>query len=104
MSDWSELYRYTEENVNRYAPTSGGVYRLSCDEGDPEYRVFYVGQGDNLDRRLKDHLNPSEENECIKKHLRKYTCYFRFIEIASEVERDKVEEEQIRKYDPECNA
>jgi len=83
---------------------SGGVYRLSCDEGKPEYRVFYVGKSDNLDRRLKEHLSPSEPDECIKKHLQKYTCYFRFIEIATEAERDRVEGEQIRKYRPECNA
>ena len=104
MRDWSRLYEYNEENVRQWAPTSGGVYRLSCDEGDPEYRVFYVGQSDDLNRRLTEHLNPSEPDECIKKHLRKYTCYFRFIEIASERERDRVEDEQIRKYNPECNA
>ena len=103
MSDWSKLYQYTEENVERNAPTSGGVYRLSCDEGNPKYRVFYVGQSDNLERRLKEHLNPSQPDECNKRHLRKYTCYFRFIEIASTVQRDRVEDEQIEKYRPECN-
>jgi len=34
MSDWSRLHEYNEENVRQWAPTSGGVYRLSCDEGD----------------------------------------------------------------------
>lgn len=63
-----------------------------------------MGQSDDLNRRLTEHLNPSEPDECIKKHLRTYTCYFRFIEIASERERDRVEDEQIRKYNPECNA
>ena len=104
MSEWSKLYEYNEENVRRWAPTSGGVYLLSCDKGYPKYRVFYVGQSDDLYRRLTEHLNPSEPDECIKKHLRKYTCYFRFIGIASEWERDRVEGEQIRNYNPECNA
>ena len=104
MSDWSRLHEYNEENVRQWAPTSGGVYRLSCEEGDREYRVFYVGQSDDLHGRLTEHLNPSEPDECIKKYLGKYACYFRFIEIATEAERDRVEGEQIRKYRPECNA
>jgi len=103
MSVWSRDYKYNEENVRQWAPTSGGVYRLSCDEAGPEYRVFYVGQSDDLNRRLREHLNPSQPDECIKKHLRNYTCYFRSIEIASERERDSVEEEQIREHNPECN-
>jgi len=41
MSDWSELHEYTEENVNQYAPTTGGVYRLSCDEDESD--VFWGG-------------------------------------------------------------
>ena len=103
MSVWSKLYKYNEENVRQWAPMSGGVYRLSCDEGDSEYRVFYVGQSDDLNGRLREHLTPSEPDECIKKHLGKYTCYFGFIEIASEVERDEVEKKQIGEYNPECN-
>lgn len=101
MAEWSIMYEYTKDNVDKYAPESGGVYRLSYSN---DYIVFYVGQSKNLKARLHYHLSPSEVDKCIKKHLSKYDCYFRFVEIASEDERIKVESEQIKKYTPECNG
>ena len=103
MSEWSKKYPYTDSNVDIYVPTTGGVYRLIYGSDD-EYQVFYVGQSEDLQGRLHDHLNPSERDECIKRHLRDYSCYFRFIEIASETDRDKVEEEEIEEYKPPCNG
>jgi len=103
MAEWSSRYSYTEANVRKYAPTSGGVYRLINKSGDKHY-VFYVGQSDNLERRLLEHLSRSEPDACIKRHLREYNCYFRFIEISSSSERDKVEQEQIDEYNPDCNG
>jgi excinuclease UvrABC nuclease subunit len=102
MSQWSERYPYTEANVQRYAPVSGGVYRLINKSGD-NYCVFYVGQSDNLQRRLLEHLAPSETNACIRRHLREYSCFFRFLEVSSSQERSRIEQEQIKEYDPTCN-
>jgi excinuclease UvrABC nuclease subunit len=103
MAEWSNRYLYNEDNVKKHATTSGGVYRLIYKNGD-EYYVFYVGQSDDLERRLLEHLSNNESNECIKKHLRGYTCYFRFIEVSSSSERDRIEKEEIEKYKPSCNS
>ncbi len=103
MAEWSSRHLYTEANVRKYAPTGGGVYRLINKSGDKHY-VFYVGKGENLERRLLQHLGSSEPDDCIKKHLRDYDCFFRFIEISSSSERDRVEQEQIIKYKPDCNG
>jgi len=65
MSEWSSMYPYTDNNVNLYVPISWGVYRLIHKIGG-EYYVFYVGQSDDLQRRLNEHLSYSEPNECIK--------------------------------------
>ena len=102
MAEWSNRYSYTEANVQKYAPLTAGVYRLIYKRGD-NYYVFYVGQSDNLERRLLDHLRPSEPDACIKRHLREYDCFFRFIEISSLDERNRVEREQIDEYNPPCN-
>lgn len=102
MGTWSERYSYTKENIQKYAPTSGGVYRLINKDGDNFY-VFYVGQSENLEKRLLEHLSANEPNSCIKKHLQGYSCFFRFIGISSSEERDKVEKEQIQEYNPSCN-
>ena len=103
MADWSNSYSYTEANVKKYAPTSGGVYRLIYKSGDDFY-VFYVGRSSDLKGRLLDHLNPSEPNACIKRYLRDYDCFFRFIEVSSESERVRIEKEQIDEYEPTCNG
>jgi excinuclease UvrABC nuclease subunit len=103
MSEWSERYQYnTEKDVNSYAPSKAGVYRLIYHSGD-KYYVFYVGQSENLKERLLSHLNTSEPNACIKKHLKDYTCYFRCIEVTTQEERNKIEEQQIDEYSPSCN-
>lgn len=102
MSEWSGRFQYTDKNVNSYAPSKAGIYRIIYHSGD-KYYVFYIGQSDNLKERLISHLNTSETNSCIKKHLKDYTCYFRYIEVTSQAERDKIEAEQIDEYSPSCN-
>jgi excinuclease UvrABC nuclease subunit len=96
------MHSYTEANVQKDAPLTAGVYRLSYKKDD-KYYVFYVGQSNNLQRRLLEHLSASETDLCIKRHLRDYDCFFRFIEISSLDERSRVEREQINEYDPDCN-
>ncbi len=103
MSEWSNRYPYTNNNVNLFAPARGGVYRLIYKNGE-EYYVFYVGQSDDLQRRFGEHLSYSEPNECIKRYLHNFNCFFGFIEIASQFERDTLEVEEIKKYDPSCNT
>jgi len=102
MAEWSNRYSYDDSNVDLYAPKSGGVYRLINKSGEKFY-VFYVGQSDDVKRRLSEHLSTSEPDECIRKYLRNYSCYFRFIKIATQSERDRIEGKNIEKYDPKCN-
>jgi len=102
MSEWSNRYPYTNNNVNLFAPARGGVYRLIYKNGE-KYYVFYVGQSDDLQRRFGEHLSYSEPNECIKRYLQNSNCFFMFIEIASQLERDRLEVEEIKKHDPYCN-
>ena len=103
MNEWSGRYEYTEANVKKYAPTSGGVYRLIYKKDSESRYVFYVGQSENLERRLLEHLASSEQDTCIKRHLKNYSCYFRYLRVTLRSERDKIEEQQISKYSPKCN-
>ena len=102
MAEWSNRYSYTEKNVKAHAPNKAGVYRLIYQKGD-KYHPFYVGQSDDLKRRLLEHLSASEQNACIKRHLREYSCFFRFLEVSTQSERDRIEKEEIAKFDPPCN-
>jgi len=101
MSEWTRRYEYTDANIDLYAPQSGGVYRLVYYSNEKHY-VFYVGQSENLAIRLKEHLNSSDQ--CIRKHLSDYSCYFRYIQINKQEERDKIEIQQIKEFNPTCNS
>jgi len=100
--NWSSRYEYTGSNVNVYAPTGGGVYRLVHKSGD-EYYVFYVGQAANIDERLRQHLAATEPDACIKRHLRDYTCYFRYAMVSSLTDRNGAERALYDQYKPTCN-
>ena len=103
MPTWSNRNYYSKANVQKYVPLTSGVYRLIYKTGD-KYYVFYVGKSNNLERRLLEHLSSGEEDLCIKRHLRDYECFFRFVEISSLNERNRVEREQIEEYNPSCNG
>ncbi len=103
MNKWTQRFEYIESYVESYAPELAGVYRLIYNLGD-KYYVFYVGQSNNLRRRLREHLDVSESDSCIKKHLQGYRCFFRYVEIDSQEERNKVEAQSIEEYNPTCNS
>jgi excinuclease UvrABC nuclease subunit len=101
VGTWSSNYNYTSSNVDTYVEAKAGNYRLST-VSDGKYVPFYVGQANDLKKRLKEHLASSEPNNCIKNKL-KNTCYFRYVYASTQAERDKIESEDIKNYDPPCN-
>ena len=105
---WSSRITYNEENVKYNVPPAlEGIYRLLiAQEGG--YGAFYVGQTDNLQRRLLEHLSDEEENDCIKNGLKDTTAYFRFALLDGENDRLCAESYMYRHYDvdgngPPCN-
>jgi excinuclease UvrABC nuclease subunit len=103
QGNWSRFYPYTTQCIDKYVKIQPGNYRL-CRSSDVGYYVFYVGKSDtDLNRRLKEHLSQSETNDCIKNKLQKHTCYFQFIYVTTLKERDEIESNDIKKYNPPCN-
>ena len=90
------------KNIRNDAPSTPGLYLLLF-ETSTGYEVFYVGQANNLKKRLSEHLSPREQNPCIKKHLVEYSCYFHCIEFRSRQFLSTFECELIRTYRPPCN-
>lgn len=102
--DWQGYYKYTSDNVQKYTPTSAGVYKISVMQKDDTLKVRYVGQANDLDRRLKEHLDTSnEQNECLAERIKKYHTEFSFAEISSQNDRDGAELALYNYYKPECN-
>lgn len=101
--DWSDRYPYTPENVRRLVPNQPGNYRLIYAARDGNFYPFYVGQSTDLEGRLLDHLQPSEPNGCIRRHVRSSQCFFRYVVVRSQWDRDRIEREEIQNFNPECN-
>lgn len=102
--DWKGYYKYTHSNVQKYAPNKAGVYKIGILQKDDTLRVRYVGQTDDLDRRLKEHLDfDNEENECLVEKLKKYYSAFSFAEVSGQSDRDGAERALYNHYKPVCN-
>ncbi len=98
---WSTVHPYTEPDVLAYAPTSGGIYLLCTKRQDGDWVPFYVGKSDNLEKRLKDHLNPDEPNACIKRKVA--NSGYIYARVDSQTDRDGIEKYLYDIYDPDCN-
>ena len=95
-------YPLYEAQVKYVVPENEGIYRLS----NKTESVFYVGQSDNLQRRLLGHLSDKEKNVCIKGKL-EFKVYFRFALLKAEKERLCAESFMYQNYkkekECECN-
>jgi excinuclease UvrABC nuclease subunit len=101
---WKGYYKYTIENVEQYAPDKPGVYKIAILQKGGRLKVRYVGQTDNLKRRLKEHLDfDREENECLRERLKKYSASFAFAAVARQGDRDGAERALYLHYEPVCN-
>ena len=99
---WSDIHVYSSSCVETYIPSSPGVYQLLCKK-DVTYLVFYVGQADNLNKRLKDHLSGIEPSSCIRSNLWYYPCFFLFAVLEAQSDRDCAERALYDHYRPPCN-
>ena len=101
---WSTFHEdYSEEEVTRYVPSEAGVYVLWVKLNNGKWQCFYVGQASDLEDRLLDHLYDSEENECIKNNVSRYTCGFEYAEVTKQKDRDGIEKFLYDHYKRECN-
>ena len=102
--DWHGYYKYNLNNVNKYVPEEAGVYKIAVLQNNDKLKVHYVGQSINLNDRLKKHLDfKNEENDCLIKHLQKYSSEFKFTRVSSQENRDGAERALYFYYIPECN-
>lgn len=88
---WSSL------NLNnlQQVPAQEGVYELA----NGSYSIIYIGRSDDLNRRLREHLNTADP--CLKA-----AAFFRFeVTWRSEAREQELLTEYIRLYGmlPPCN-
>lgn len=100
--DWSRLTELNDTNVKSIPDKLPGIYRLSH-KRDDKYYVFYVGQSDNIRKRLLEHLSSSESNEGIKHYIAEKKCYFRYAKVEKEDVRKAAKRQMYKLYEPSWN-
>lgn len=81
---------YDSTTVDSHAPEQAGVYILTRRGTDGKYHSFYIGQANDLRRRLKEHLLAGESNACIRNNV-VHPCGFKHALVSHQVHRDAAE-------------
>lgn len=100
---WTKLTELSDSTVKTLTNNVAGVYRLSYLADDGSYYIFYVGQSEDIRKRLLEHLSSNEQNVCIKNYLASKKCFFRYAKITKSYIRDAAERQMYKQYEPSCN-
>lgn len=100
---WTKLTAASETAARAIGDNLAGVYRLSYLADDGSYYIFYVGQSEDIKKRLLEHLSSNEKNVCIKNYLTTKKCFFRYAKITKAYIRDAAERQMYKQYEPSCN-
>jgi len=84
---WYGPFPYTDSGIaalqaNMRAPLAG-VYLIRLKRATVLYpfrrdSIIYLGKSKDIDRRLLEHLRPSNRNEALYNYLKTRTCTFQF--------------------------
>ncbi|MGI5841133.1 MAG: hypothetical protein ACOX6N_02890 [Patescibacteria group bacterium] len=107
--EWSGYLSLNRENVNSIIASTPGVYKLAFWNGE-SWTPFYVGQSDDLSVRMGQYLILDTDNDCIKNHIRRYSCGFNLAKVVGQANRDVAERTLYDHYsanfdlcnDPDC--
>ena len=91
----SPKYPFTRYGINTHAYSSSGVYAIYADGV-----WLYVGKSSDMRARLLEHESgASDQSGCIKLHGANLFSF----EVQFSPERERREDELIRRYNPICN-
>jgi len=100
---WTKLTAINETAVKAIGDNLAGVYRLSYLAEDGSYYIFYVGQSEDIKKRLFEHLSTNEKNVCIKNYFATKKCFFRYAKVTKDYIRNAAERQMYKQYEPSCN-
>jgi len=88
--EWSAKVRCTAEEIDKQVPAEPGVYQISH-PAYPGTSVDYVGQAENLNEKLKQHLLPSEPNSDLRDRFQYYECAIVYAIVRNQADRNGAE-------------
>ncbi len=100
--NWSKLFPYNETSLMYQTVEKPGIYRIAA-LLDGKLRVVYVGKGENVGEKLRNHRRFFEPNSFLKGMLEEKECYFSYCEVQDPTDRQNVEYTLYQYYRPACN-
>ena len=94
LANFSNIYPFTIPSVKNNAPECPGVYELRLVNSKIDYpngscKIFYIGSGKNLRKRLLGHLSSCSKNGGIRKFVKEKNCAFRRIQLPHGWEKEE---------------
>jgi hypothetical protein len=81
--------------VTDYAPSFSGIYMLlGPNDGRGNHAIFYVGQANDIQRRLREHLNENTKERAV---------FYVYFPEGNQLRRNVLERQLIEKYKPLYN-
>jgi len=96
MMNWSNPLVFNKLSA-AFIPEHGGVYAFWSDR-NTNGQPIYIGQTSNLRQRFLQYCDGA--NDCVSKRAN----YFSYIPVASQIIRESMETDFIRRYNPPCNV
>lgn len=105
MTHYSSYVAYTASNVSSKVPKKAGVYKISRKNPNKASKVIpiYIGQSNDLRRRLTDHLSENEPNGSLKEKVSAEPLWISWAEISRIGDRTTEETDRVEHFHPECN-
>lgn len=100
--NWTERITLTQAGVDRIKAVAGVYCIIYYDQSKNTYYVHYVGQAEDLNDRLSQHLPGNETSKCCQRYLDNYACYFRAVAVLQQADRNGAEVALYSKFKPSC--
>lgn len=94
------LHYFTNQLLGHVLPSQGGVYIASKMTLDGRFQPFYVGQAQNLHKRVNVDFASHDGLQCSK---RRGATYLSYLIVGDEAQRLALETELRRSLRPPCN-
>lgn len=101
--NWRNYRDFNANTINNKVLETPGVYLIWVRINDGSWRIYYVGQTENLKRKLLEHLSENEPNDLLKDMILRCVCGFSFAPVNSHEERCGIERFFYEHYSPKCN-
>jgi len=100
--DWYKVEPYNKQKMGNVT-NEAGIYIISALQKDNSYVARYVGQTNDLNSRLLEHLEENEQNEKLRYYVENIKLKVSYAKVKNQEDRDAIELYLFNFLNPKCN-